>query len=116
MKISINTIIYDLVHDGKSVYLPKIGVVYIKDNVLCYSLTHENICTYSILEALTDRFKINYDTAYKRYEYWRNAVSVYKDNCNIIRIERLIWIIFDGNNNYYYLSDCSVKADLECEV
>lgn len=105
MKISINKIIAQKVNQGEKVFLPRIGILYIKDGRLVFSNKINATYNNSILTELEKAYNVDKDVAYRRYEYWRRAITIKENSFDIIRIESVIWIVIDSNNDFYYYPD-----------
>lgn len=105
MKISINKIIAKKINLGEKVFLPRIGILYIKDSCLFFSNKTNDTYNDSILTDIEKAYNVEKDVALQRYEYWRRAITIKENSFDIIRIESVIWIVVDSNNDFYYYPD-----------
>lgn len=105
MKISINKLVANKISKGEIVFLPRIGILQIKNGELYFNNNHKEVHNNSILDDIKELFNINEDIAYKRYECWRRAITIREDLCDIIRIENVVWIAIDDNDDFYYLQN-----------
>lgn len=102
MKITINRLIHDELHNGRTIFLPGIGVLYLNSFDLTFhnnEMPHEAV---SILELIQQAFNVDEDTSYSRYEFWRRAITIIENGYEIVKIDDVAVIVIDEYDNYNF--------------
>lgn len=102
MKITINRLVFDELHMGKMLYLPNIGELWIDNGKLVFHNNEAQINSVSILSVIQEKFNIDEDAAYSRYEFWRRAVTVSESGNEIMKIDDVAIIVIDEYENFNY--------------
>lgn len=102
MKITINRLIFNNLHDGKRIYLPSVGTLWLKDNQLFFDNNGRIKDSTTILLLMEEEYNIDEDTAFTRYEFWRRAITVMENGCDIVKIDDVAIIVIDEYDNFYY--------------
>lgn len=102
MKITINRLIFDELHQNKIIHLPSIGTLWIENENLLFHNNEKPINSISILKIMQIAFNIDEDAAYSRYEFWRRAITVNDNAYEVVKIDDVAIIVIDEYENYNF--------------